>query len=126
MSRRIFVFGSNLAGSHGAGAARHAADRYGAEMGVGEGLTGDSYALPTMDGMIRPRRMENIQRSVEKFLLFAATNPDLTFHVTRVGCGIAGFTDEQIAPLFKDAPTNCHFSPEWAQQFGYPVWPIEM
>jgi len=94
----IFVFGSNIRGQHYGGAA-HAANRYfGAGWGVGEGLTGQCYALPTMEGGV-----DYIRTKVETFLQCAREHPELTFLVTRIGCGIAGFKDEEIAPLFKDA-----------------------
>ena len=94
----IFVFGSNLAGAHGGGAARLAYERFGAVWGEGIGLHGQTYAIPTMQGGV-----ETIKPYVDAFILFAKENPTLTFLVTRIGCGIAGFRDEEIAPLFKDA-----------------------
>ena len=94
----IFVFGSNLAGHHGGGAARIALERFGAVYGQGVGLQGQSYAIPTMQGGV-----ETIKPYVDEFIAFAAGHPGLTFLVTRIGCGIAGFTDEEIAPLFEDA-----------------------
>jgi len=94
----IFVFGSNLAGAHGGGAARLAYNRFGAIMGQGVGLQGQSYAIPTMQGGV-----ETIKPYVDEFICFAATRQDLTFLVTQIGCGIAGFTAMEIAPLFKDA-----------------------
>ena len=94
----IFVFGSNLAGFHGGGAARIAYEQFGAEWGVGVGRTGQCYAIPTMQGGV-----ETIRPYVDEFILYAEQHPELTFLVTRVGCGIAGFTDEQIAPLFAAA-----------------------
>ncbi|MGN0223508.1 MAG: hypothetical protein ACI4AM_05735 [Muribaculaceae bacterium] len=94
----IFVFGSNLEGAHCGGAARAALERFGAIMGVGVGLQGQSYAIPTMQGGI-----DTIRPYVDQFIDFARQRPDLTFLVTRIGCGIAGFTDDQIAPLFRAA-----------------------
>ena len=94
----IFVFGSNLAGHHGGGAARMAYERFGAGYGQGVGLQGQSYAIPTMQGGV-----ETIRPYVDEFISFAQQHPELTFLVTRIGCGIAGFTDQQIAPLFSDA-----------------------
>ena len=94
----IFVFGSNLDGLHGGGAARAALDHFGAVWGQGVGLQGQSYAIPTMQGGV-----ETIKPYVDDFILFAAEHPELTFYVTRIGCGIAGFRDEEIAPLFKEA-----------------------
>ena len=94
----IFVVGSNLAGRHGGGAARAANMKFGAEWGVGVGLTGQSYAIPTMQGGV-----ETIKPYVDEFIRFAQENPGLKFLVTRIGCGIAGFKDEEIAPLFDKA-----------------------
>lgn len=94
----VFVFGSNLAGMHGGGAARIALLRFGARMGQGVGLQGRSYAIPTMHGGV-----DAIKPYVDEFIAFARSNPSLTFLVTRIGCGIAGFTDSEIAPLFADA-----------------------
>lgn len=94
----IFVFGSNLAGFHGGGAARVAHQRFGAVWGQGVGLQGQSYAIPTMQGGV-----ETIRPYVDEFIVFAKQHPELTFLVTRIGCGIAGFTDEDIAQLFKEA-----------------------
>ncbi len=96
----VFVFGSNLAGNHGAGAARAAVRKFGAVMGQGVGLAGQSYAIPTMHGGV-----EEIRPYVDEFIAFARQHPELTFYVTRIGCGIAGFTPAQIAPLFKGART---------------------
>lgn len=92
----IFVFGSNLAGSHGGGAARMAFHKFGAVWGKGVGLQGHSYAIPTMQGGV-----ETIKPYVEEFILFAKEHEQQIFLVTRIGCGIAGFRDEEIAPLFK-------------------------
>ena len=94
----IFVFGSNLAGSHGGGAAYVAWRKFGAVMGQGVGLQGQSYAIPTMQGGV-----ETIKPYVDEFIAFAKAHPELFFYVTRIGCGIAGFRDEEIAPLFADA-----------------------
>ena len=94
----IFVFGSNIHGCHGGGAARYANKNFGAEWGVGEGITGQCYALPTMEGGV-----DYIQGKVDKFLAYANQHSELTFLVTPIACGIAGFTPQQIAPLFKDA-----------------------
>lgn len=94
----VFVFGSNIAGSHGGGAARLAYERFGAVWGEGVGLHGQSYAIPTMQGGV-----ETIKPYVDEFIRFAKENRQLTFFVTRIGCGIAGFRDEEVAPLFKEA-----------------------
>lgn len=94
----IFVFGSNLAGSHGGGEARLAYNRFGAIWGQGVGLQGQSYAIPTMQGGV-----ETIKPYVDEFIEFAKQHPEYKFLVTRIGCGIAGFKDEEIAPLFARA-----------------------
>ena len=94
----IFVFGSNLQGMHGGGAARIAYQKFGAIMGQGVGLQGHSYGIPTMQGGV-----ETIRPYVDEFITFAKEHPELTFLVTRIGCGIAGFTDDEIAPLFTGA-----------------------
>lgn len=94
----IFVFGSNLEGMHGGGAARIAYEKFGAVWGQGVGLQGQTYAIPTMHG-----GPEAIRPYVDEFTAFAKAHPELTFLVTRIGCGIAGFRDEDIAPLFKAA-----------------------
>lgn len=101
--QEIFVFGSNLSGIHGAGAARYAVLHHGAIMGQGMGLQGTSYALPTKGVNISFMPLEDIGRHVAAFISFAKIRPDLTFRVTRVGCGLAGFKDEEIAPLFRGA-----------------------
>ena len=93
----VFVFGSNLAGNHAGGAARVARERFGAIMGQGVGLQGQSYAIPTMQGGV-----ETIKPYVDEFIELAREWDQTTFYVTRIGCGIAGFTDEQIAPLFAE------------------------
>lgn len=94
----IFVFGSNLAGAHMGGAARVAREKFGAVMGQGVGLQGQSYAIPTMQGGV-----ETIRPYVDEFIELAREWDQTTFYVTRIGCGIAGFTDEEIAPLFDEA-----------------------
>lgn len=94
----IFVFGSNLAGHHGGGAARLAYNRFGAVWGQGVGLQGQTYAIPTMQGGV-----ETIKPYVDEFIRFAEQHPEYKFLVTRIGCGIAGFKDEEIAPLFAQA-----------------------
>ena len=94
----IFVFGSNLGGMHGGGAAYVAYRMFGAIIGQGVGLQGQSYAIPTMQGGV-----ETIRPYVDEFIEFAKAHPELTFLVTRIGCGIAGFTDDEISPLFTKA-----------------------
>lgn len=94
----VFVFGSNLAGIHAGGAARVAYERFGAIMGQGVGIQGQSYAIPTMQGGV-----ETIKPYVDEFISLAREWDQTTFYVTRIGCGIAGFKDDEIAPLFVDA-----------------------
>ena len=94
----VFVFGSNLGGFHGGGAARVAHQRFGAVWGQGVGLQGQSYAIPTMQGGV-----ETIKPYIDEFIEFAKAHPELTFLVTPIGCGIAGFTTDEIAPLFLPA-----------------------
>ena len=94
----VFVFGSNLYGNHGGGAARVALNRFGAIWGQGTGLQGQSYAIPTMQGGVG-----TVRPYVDEFIAFAKEHPGLKFYVTRIGCGIAGFRDEEIAPLFREA-----------------------
>lgn len=95
--REIFVFGSNKQGMHGGGAAWMAHKKFGAEWGVGEGLTGRTYALPTMEGAA------SMKKAMEQFTDCARRHPELTFLVTAVGCGIAGYTPREVAPLFRAA-----------------------
>ena len=111
----VFVFGSNRSGVHGAGAAREAVERYGAEWGVGEGMTGRCYALPTKDRNIRTLPIGDVAAHVTTLLTLVRTRSDLVFAVTRVGCGLAGFTDVEIAPLFADAPENCELPEGWRE-----------
>lgn len=109
----IFVFGSNLAGRHGKGAALHARQHYGAVYGVGVGRTGNAYAIPTKDGQLRTLPIPTIAGHVTTFMAYAHAHPELTFEVTRIGCGLAGYSDHQIAPLFRGAPTNCVLPEGW-------------
>ncbi|HHU26766.1 MAG TPA: hypothetical protein GXZ56_09130 [Bacteroidales bacterium] len=97
-ANEVFVFGSNLDGAHGGGAAKIARERFGAIWGQGVGLQGQSYGIPTMHGGV-----EEIKPYVDEFIEFARSRPELTFLVTRVGCGIAGFHDSEMAPLFAEA-----------------------
>lgn len=108
----IFVFGSNLAGRHGAGAARTALG-YGAIWSVGVGRQGNSYAIPTKDEQIRTLPLVRINPYIHQFILYARDFPSLTFQVTRIGCGLAGYTDKDIAPMFYGAPENCILPEGW-------------
>lgn len=124
----IFVFGSNELGLHGGGAARVARDQYGARYdrkrgpGQGFGPQGNSFAIPTCS---RPTGEDDFGIAFEKvvyyvdcFLLWAARHPEEQYQVTMIGCGLAGWTSKQIAPLFKDAPENCQFDTEWKPLLG--------
>lgn len=109
----VFVFGSNLAGRHGKGAALEARLHHGAVPGVGDGLRGNSYAIPTKDSDLRVLPLSIIRQYVEVFKQFAREHPNLRFLVTRVGCGLAGYTDAEMSPLFNDAPENCILPQGW-------------
>ena len=114
----IFVFGSNLSGIHGAGAARFAHRNKGAVMGKGIGLQGQSYALPTKGLKISFMPLNEVEVHIDAFKDFAMDHPNMEFQVTQIGCGLAGFTKEQIAPLFKSSPSNCYFDMEWQPLLG--------
>ncbi len=111
----IFCFGSNLAGIHGAGAAAYARKHHGAILGQGIGLQGNSYGIPTKDERIHTLPKEAILKHVVVFIEFAKAHPEMTFNITRVGCGLAGYTDSDIAPLFKGAPENCVLPEGWRE-----------
>jgi hypothetical protein len=121
MKQVIFVFGSNLAGRHGKGAAEYAKKHCGAIPGQGEGLQGQSYAIPTKDGRngkylgapSQTLSLARIRTHVNTFIDFAINNPQMLFHVTPIGCGLAGYKHAQIAPLFLNAPENCLLPPEF-------------
>lgn len=97
----IFVFGSNLAGRHGAGAAKLAYEKFGAIYGVGEGLQGQSYAFPTLTAGFQPRTDEALDISIGKLYQTCEQNPDKIFYLTKVGCGLAGFTEKYMKFLFR-------------------------
>jgi hypothetical protein len=109
----IFVFGSNLAGIHGAGAAHLARKQFGAVYGVGVGPSGRSYAIPTKDERIITLPLDRIQQYVSEFVWYATMHQNSTFLLTPVGCGLAGYTHSDIAPLFKGVPQNVHVPAEW-------------
>lgn len=109
----VFVFGSNLSGIHGLGAARYASIHKRAVWGVGEGPTGNAYALPTKGLHITFMNLNEVTIRVDTFLLYASKHRDLKFQVTQVGCGLGGFSKEHIAPLFKYSPDNCYFDTKW-------------
>lgn len=118
----VFVFGSNLAGRHGAGAALFAKKHHGAIYGVGEGIQGNSYGIPTKDSNIQTLPIESIRGYVDNFLKFAGDNPQCNFNVTAIGCGLAGYTPEDIAPLFKKVielnMSNCQLPTEFLEVFA--------
>jgi hypothetical protein len=121
----VFCFGSNEAGRHGAGAAKTAIQFHGASTGIGVGLSGNSYAVPTKGRMLRALSLTTIAQHISDLLACAASMPERTFQVTRVGCGLAGFTDDEIAPLFYDAPPNMQLPGIWeamrSQALGKPA-----
>jgi hypothetical protein len=109
----IFVFGSNLAGRHGAGAAKFALENHGAVYGHGVGIQGRSYAIPTKDQHIKTLPLYIIKLHVNVFKLFARQHEELTFYVTPIGCGLAGYKRKQIRPFFEGMPANCRFAETW-------------
>lgn len=111
---QVFVFGSNTQGCHLGGAANAAYKQYGAAWGISEGPTGQSYAIPTIDGhTMQPVRLKTIRNAVTRFVDYSKQFPELTFFVTRIGCGIAGYMDADVAPMFVDAPPNCSMPEPW-------------
>lgn len=109
----IFVFGSNLAGRHGKGAALFARNNHGAIYGLGVGPQGNSYAIPTKDHYLKVLPLDRIKIHVDEFLDYARKNPELTFQLTAIGCGLAGYKREQIEPLFQGATENVLWPKEW-------------
>ena len=115
----IFVFGSNEGGWHGAGAAKFALEHRGAKLRVPFGQEGQSFAIPTKDGTIKHTlKLPTIKAYVDEFIEEAKLHPELSFQVTRIGCGLAGLRDEDIAPMFKEAPENCWFDTAWQPWLG--------
>jgi len=113
----IFVFGSNLAGRHGKGAALYARQHYGAIYGQGEGLQGSSYAIPTKDENLKSRSLAEIAEGIMRFIDFAKENNQLQFLITPIGCGLAGYTRKEILPFLLNLPNNCELSKEWKNGF---------
>jgi hypothetical protein len=111
----IFVFGSNLAGRHGKGAALYALNNYGAKYGKGIGRQGNSYAIPTKDANLQPCTLEYISHHIEQFIVHAQNNSEDIFMLTPIGTGLAGYSREQIYSLLKqfDVPSNVLFTKEW-------------
>ena len=111
--RQVFVFGSNLAGRHGKGAALDAYKRHGAVYGQAIGYQGCAYGIPTKDRGLNTLSLSTIRSYVLDFLSFANEHPEMQFNVTRIGCGLAGYKDADIAPMFKGAPDNCVLPEGW-------------
>lgn len=109
----VFVFGSNLLGVHGAGAALHAKKYFGAIQGQGYGRQGNSFAIPTKSTPHKTLPLSEIQTYVTSFLEYAKENYWEVFNITAIGCGLAGYAPKDIAPMFKDAPTNCNLPREF-------------
>jgi hypothetical protein len=109
----VFVFGSNLQGIHGAGAAKYAVQHFGAILRQGIGRQGNSYAIPTKWSPYSTLPLDRIQPYVNDFLTYASEHPDDVFMVTRIGCGLAGYKDADMAPMFQHAPPNCILPREW-------------
>jgi hypothetical protein len=111
----VFVFGSNRAGQHLGGVAHLAHEKFGAQMGVGEGMAGQSYAFPTLDENMEQVSIEDIHNSVDILIETARNNPDKTFLITKVGCGIAGFDEQEIKSCFTltKLPDNCVLPSDW-------------
>ena len=117
--KRCFVFGSNTGGYHGGGAAYAAYKKHGARWGMGFGHYGDSFAIPTKagdkdKGVGKTLPLADINQFVQGFIAYAKSHPKLEFQVTRIGCGLAGLKDQDIAPMFKDAPINCLIDSAWS------------
>jgi hypothetical protein len=111
----FFVFGSNSAGRHGAGAAKFARDYLGAKIGIGDSFTGRCYAIPTKGYQLEVLHLDEIADWVRMFKRVAEHHMHLSFYVTKIGCGLAGYKDHEIAPLFKGSPSNCKFHLDWKQ-----------
>lgn len=109
----VFVFGSNLRGIHGKGAALTARRCFGAQLGVGEGMTGQSYALPTKESPYLTLPLAIIDQHVQRFLLFAQEHQDKKFVISPIGTKNAGYKDADIAPMFQRLPTNCCVTKSW-------------
>lgn len=121
MNKQIFVFGSNEAGRHGAGSALEARLHWGAQRGVGWGRTGNAFAIPTKDRNLKTLPLHVTHRYIELFLAYAREHPELQFRIVDIGCGLAGYTIEQIAPAFQRAPLNCCFIGKLAEMLEAPI-----
>lgn len=123
----IFVFGSNLSGRHGKGAALTARLQHGAQYGKAEGPTGNSYALPTCGHRFEPLSLDEIYEHVQRFINYAKQDWQTEFQITRIGCGLGRHKDEHIAPMFWASSRNCFFDKKWEdvlipRQGGYRYW----
>lgn len=114
----IFVFGSNLAGRHGKGAALYAFKNHGAIYGVGIGLQGNSYAIPTKDTRLKTLPLNIISKYVEEFKDFALNHDELIFQLTPIGCGLAGYKYSDIAPMFANSPSNIILPEEFKKEIN--------
>jgi hypothetical protein len=115
LTKSVFVFGSNLRGLHGGGAAKAAFESYGAVWGTSFGRQGDSYAIPTKSGKFETLPVEDIRAHVGIFVMYSQLHKETEFFLTRVGCGLAGLTDEQMAPMFKGIGDNVDIPEEWVK-----------
>lgn len=124
MPKTVFCFGSNEAGIHGGGAAKFAYEKKGARWGKCYGHHGDSFAIPTKDELIETLPLDHIQLYVYGFMAYAAGKRKLTFEVTQIGCGLAGYTAKDIAPMFVGSPKNVQFDEAWKPYLGndYTYW----
>jgi hypothetical protein len=114
--KEIFVFGSNLAGIHGAGSARYAFENYGAKFGIGVGLQGNSYAIPTKDKNFNVLPLSEIKKHVDEFLAFAKEHQEMKFNVVAIGCSLAGYKAKDIAYMFKDRTENVQLPKEFTNE----------
>lgn len=115
---KIFTFASNLAGNHWGGSAAHAHKEHGAIWGESIGHHGNSYAIPTLNHEMQQMALYDINVHVNDFIEYASRHHELTFNVVAIGCGIAGFSAVDIAPMFADAPDNCNLPPEFINVLG--------
>ena len=120
----VFVFGSNEAGMHGAGAAKTAMEKHAYPYGKSYGHYGSAFGIPTKDERIQTLRVLNIHLYVNGFIAYAMGRPKLRFKVTQIGCGLAGYSKHDIAPMFKGSPSNCEFDEAWRDILGdgYKYW----
>nr|WP_174505439.1 hypothetical protein [Acinetobacter sp. Marseille-Q1620] len=105
----VFVFGSNMAGTHAGGAAKMAVEHFGAVKGVGRGWAGQSFAIPTMNEHLQQMPLSQIQHYIEDFKIYTKNHPKMKYFITSIGCGVAGYKTEEIAPMFKGISHNVIF-----------------